>query len=143
MNVARILKEKGREVATVTPDMTLMDVVNLLAEKKIGAVVACDSERRVQGIVSERDIVRVLATNGPAAFSDPIDSHMTKDVKTCSASDTVEWLLEVLATQRFRHLPVIEGGQIVGIVSIGDVAKQRIAIAEMEASSMRQYIATG
>jgi CBS domain-containing protein len=143
MNVARILKDKGRDVATVTPDMTLMDVVHLLAEKKIGAVVACDSERRVQGIVSERDIVRVLATSGPAAFNDPIESHMTKDVKTCTVNDTVEWLMEVMTAERFRHLPVVEGGQIAGIVSIGDVVKQRIALAEMEADSMRQYIATG
>lgn len=143
MNVARILKDKGRDVATVTPDMTLMDVVNMLAEKKIGAVVACDGKRRVQGIVSERDIVRVLATNGPAAFNDPIESYMTKDVKTCTPNDTVEWLMEVMTSQRFRHMPVVEGGQIIGIVSIGDVVKQRIAIAEMEADSMRQYIATG
>ncbi|MGF1621353.1 MAG: CBS domain-containing protein [Rhodomicrobiaceae bacterium] len=143
MNVARILKDKGREVATVTSDRTLMDVVNLLAEKKIGAVVACDSERRLQGIVSERDIVRVLATNGPAAFSDPIESYMTTDVQTCTANDTVEWLMEVMTTQRFRHMPVVEGGKIIGIVSIGDVVKQRIAIAQMEADSMRQYIATG
>jgi len=143
MNVARILKDKGREVATVTPDTSLMEVVNLLAEKKIGAVVACDAELRVQGIVSERDIVRVLAANGPTVFNNPIEGYMTKDVKTCTANDTVEWLMEAMTTQRFRHMPVVEGGRIIGIVSIGDVVKQRIAIAEMEADSMRQYIATG
>ncbi len=143
MNVARILKEKGREVATVSPDRTLMEVVKLLAEKKIGAVVVCDSERRLQGIVSERDLVRVLATSGPAALNDPIESYMTRDVQTCTTDDTVAWLMEVMTAQRFRHMPVVEGGQIIGIVSIGDVVKQRIAIAELEASSMRQYIATG
>ena len=143
MNVARILKEKGREVATVSPDRTLMEVVKLLAEKKIGAVVVCDSERRLQGIVSERDLVRVLATSGPAALNDPIENYMTRDVQTCTTDDTVAWLMEVMTAQRFRHMPVVEGGQIIGIVSIGDVVKQRIAIAELEASSMRQYIATG
>jgi CBS domain-containing protein len=106
-------------------------------------VVACDAEQRVQGIVSERDIVRVLAENGPAAFQDAIEGCMTADVKTCTLNDTVEWLMEAMTKQRFRHMPVVENGRLIGIVSIGDVVKQRIAIAEMEASSMRQYIATG
>jgi len=143
MNVARILKDKGRDVATVNPTTTLMDVVNLLSEKKIGAVVVCDEDQKLQGIISERDIVRVLATNGPEVFNNPIEAYMTKDVKTCTETDTVEWLMEAMTSQRFRHMPVVSGGRVVAVVSIGDVVKQRIAIAEMETASMRQYIATG
>jgi CBS domain-containing protein len=143
MNVARILKDKGREVATVLLNATLMDVVNLLAQKKIGATVICDEELRVKGIVSERDIVRVLAERGPEALNDPVDAHMTHDVKTCTEHDTVEWLMEAMTSQRFRHMPVVKETRLIGIVSIGDVVKQRIAAAELEAASMRQYIATG
>jgi CBS domain-containing protein len=143
MNVARILKDKGRQVATVLPDATLMEIVNLLAKKKIGAVVVCDDAQRVKGIISERDIVRLLAEKGPEVFSEPAQGHMTREVRTCIEHDTVDWLMEVMTAHRFRHLPVVESDRIVGIVSIGDVVKQRIALAEMEAASMREYIATG
>lgn len=143
MNVARILKDKGRQVETASPSTDLKAIVKQLAEKKIGAVVVCDEDRRVSGIISERDIVRILADSGPEIFSDPVASHMTKDVRTCTENDTVEWLMEEMTSQRFRHLPVVDGGRIIGIVSIGDVVKQRIAVAELEAASMRQYIATG
>lgn len=143
MNVARILKDKGRQVETASPSTDLKAIVKQLAEKKIGAVVVCDEDRQVSGIISERDIVRILADSGPEIFSDPVENHMTKDVRTCVENDTVEWLMEEMTTQRFRHLPVVEGRRVIGIVSIGDVVKQRIAVAELEASSMRQYIATG
>ncbi len=143
MNVARILKDKGRDVATVLPRMTLMEIVGVLAQKKIGAVVVCDEDLHIKGILSERDIVRILAESGPRVFSEPAQIHMTKDVKTCVEKDTVEWLMEVMTSQRFRHMPVVEGGRVIGIVSIGDVVKQRIAAAELDAASMREYIATG
>jgi CBS domain-containing protein len=143
MNVARILKDKGRQVEIVSPDTDLKAIVDRLAMKKIGAVVVCDDDRRVIGIISERDIVRILAVSGPEIFGDAVEKHMTKDVRTCTESDSVEWLMEEMTSHRFRHLPVVEGGCIIGIVSIGDVVKQRIAVAELEAASMRQYIATG
>lgn len=143
MNVARILKEKGSDIAMVQPEMRLMDVVNMLAEKRIGAVLVCDEARRIEGIVSERDIVRVLAANGPDALNEPASNHMTKEVKRCRPNDTVEWLMETMTAGRFRHMPVVDNDQIVGVVSIGDVVKQRIALAEMEAASMREYIKTG
>ena len=143
MNVARILKDKGRQVETASPSTDLKAIVKLLAKKKIGAVVVCDEDGQVRGIISERDIVRILADSEPATFSDPVENHMTKDVRTCVENDTIEWLMEEMTTQRFRHLPVVDGGRVIGIVSIGDVVKQRIAAAELEASSMRQYIATG
>ncbi len=143
MNVARILKDKGRHVATISPNATLMEIVRLLAEKKIGAVVVCDDKRHVRGIISERDIMRILAGSGASIFDEPVENHMTKDVRTCTERDTVEWLMETMTAHRFRHLPVVESGCLIGIVSIGDVVKQRIAAAEMEAASMREYIATG
>jgi CBS domain-containing protein len=143
MNVARILKDKGREVAIVLLGTPLIEVVDLLAKKRIGATVVCDEIGHVKGIISERDVVRVLSAQGPKALDDVVEVHMTKDVKTCVESDSVEFLMESMTSQRFRHMPVVSDGRLVGIVSIGDVVKQRIAIAELEAASMRQYIATG
>jgi CBS domain-containing protein len=143
MNVARILKDKGRDVATVLLGTTLTEVVSLLADRRIGAAVVCDGDQRVKGIISERDIVRVLAAHGSPSLTDPVETHMTKDVRTCAESDTVEWLMDTMTSRRFRHMPVVKDNRLVGIVSIGDVVKQRIAIAELETASMREYIATG
>jgi CBS domain-containing protein len=143
MNVARILKDKGRDVATIAPDMTIKDTIDLLAKKKIGAAVVCDASKKVTGIVSERDVIRALAADGPHALSQPVSNYMTKEVLSCFERDTVSWLMEIMTSHRFRHMPVVEGGQLVGIVSIGDVVKQRIALADLEAASMREYIATG
>ena len=143
MNVARILKDKGRNVATVTPETLLRKAVEKLAAERVGALVVCDQDKRVAGIISERDVVRMLAANGPDVLNQPVSLYMTKDVRTCTERDTVEWLMGEMTAQRFRHLPVVEGGKLIGIVSIGDVVKQRIAVAELEAASMREYIATG
>jgi CBS domain-containing protein len=143
MNVARILKDKGRDVTTILPALKIKDVINVLAERKIGAAVVCDADLRVAGIISERDIVRILAANGPSVLDEPVSKFMTKEVMTCVERDTVHWLMEEMTSRRFRHMPVIEGGRLIGIVSIGDVVKQRIAVAELEAASMREYITTG
>lgn len=143
MNVARILKDKGRDVTTILPGTTIEAVISVLAKKKIGAAVICDADLRVAGIISERDIVRILASNGPAVLSEPVSTFMTKDVMTCVVHDTVTWLMEEMTSRRFRHMPVVEGGRLIGIVSIGDIVKQRIAVADLEAASMREYITTG
>jgi CBS domain-containing protein len=143
MNVARILKDKGRSVVMLAPEASVRTVVETLAKERIGALILCDGDRRVVGIISERDIVRMLASGGAAVLDQPVASFMTKDVRTCTERDTVDWLMEEMTAHRFRHLPVVEGGRLVGIVSIGDVVKQRIAAAELEAASMREYIATG
>jgi CBS domain-containing protein len=143
MNVARILKDKGRNVTTLSPAMQIKDVIGVLAEKRIGAAVICDGDLRLAGIISERDIVRILAASGPSVLDEPVSKFMTKDVMTCVEHDTVNWLMEEMTSRRFRHMPVVEGGRLIGIVSIGDVVKQRIALAELEAASMREYIATG
>jgi CBS domain-containing protein len=143
MNVARILKDKGRDVTTLPPATTIKDVIGVLAEKRIGAAIVCDADLRVAGIISERDIVRILAANGPTVLDEPVAKFMTKEVMTCVEHDTVNWLMEAMTSRRFRHMPVVEAGRLTGIVSIGDVVKQRIALAELEAASMREYITTG
>lgn len=142
MNVATILKAKGSDVATVNPDLTLADAAGLLTERGIGAVVVMEG-RRVLGIVSERDIVKAVARGGAEALKAHVRDVMTTRVITCSLNDSVDELMDSMTEGRFRHLPVIEDGELVGIVSIGDVVKHRIAETVMETEALRLYIATG
>ena len=141
--VARILKEKGRVVATAKPEDSLKEIIWQLAAKKIGALVILDLNQAVCGIVSERDIVRVLASNPASVLDEPVSRHMTSPVFTCAETSTMDEVMQHMTSHRFRHMPVVEHGKLSGIVSLGDVVKQRIADAEFEAYSMRQYIATG
>ena len=142
MNVARILKDKGRNVATLAPETLMRDVVQTLAKERIGALVICDTDRHVVGIVSERDIVRVLAASGGAVLDQRVEQFMTKEVRTCTERDTVEWLMEEMTSHRFRHMPVVDGGRLIGIISIGDVVKHRLEEMEHESSALREYILT-
>lgn len=141
MNVSAILKHKGRDVETVSPNDTIMHATDALARRKIGAVVVVDDGKKVQGILSERDIIRVLAKSGPQILSGSVSSVMTKAVISCTESDTLDQLMSAMTTGRFRHLPVTRDGSLVGIVSIGDVVKYHLAEIEMEASAMKEYIA--
>ena len=143
MTVSSILKDKGRDVATIAPEASLQDAVNMLAAKKIGAIVVTDFAGRVAGILSERDIVRAASRSGCDALMEPVSAHMTREVVTCQAADSVERLMEMMTSGRMRHLPVVEDGKLAGIVSIGDVVKRRIADAELEAESLKAYIASG
>jgi CBS domain-containing protein len=143
MHVAAILKEKGRAVETARPDTTLTEVARKLAAKRIGAVVITERDGSVSGIVSERDIIRALATEGPASLDWPVSEVMTRNVHSCSEADTIDRLMSLMTARRIRHLPIMEDGALVGIVSIGDVVKHHIAEVEMEATAMRDYIATG
>jgi CBS domain-containing protein len=143
MNVASILKSKGRSVTTAKPGMTLQDVAARLASKKIGAIVVVGSKSEVAGIISERDVVRAISERGADCLSEPVSSVMTRSVVTCSESDTLDQLMAAMTAGRFRHLPVVEDGRLVGIVSIGDVVKHHIAEVEMEASALRTYIVAG
>jgi CBS domain-containing protein len=143
MNVAAILKGKGRAVTTARPDATLHDIARELTAKRIGAIVLLDSHDRVAGIISERDIVRAVARSGPECLIDPVHRHMTREVVTCLESDTLDEIMATMTSGRFRHVPVVEGGKLVGIVSIGDVVKHHIAEVEMEASALRGYIVAG
>lgn len=141
MHVAAILKEKGRAVETVTASVTLGEIVKRLTTHRIGAVVVRGPRGEVEGIVSERDIVRMVASHGAEALGRPASEAMTRNVVTCREADTIDQLMSRMTEHRFRHLPVVEGGELVGIVSIGDVVKHRVAEVELEASAMRDYIA--
>lgn len=141
MTVAAILARKGRDVLTVRKETSIADVVRLLGERRIGAVVVSDDFHRVIGIVSERDIVRVLARSGPAGLEGAVEAIMTQKVVTCADQDTLHEVMERMTHGRFRHLPVVEDGRLAGIVSIGDVVKARIEQVEREADEMRAYIA--
>lgn len=142
MTVARILAKKGREVATTQPHRTLREVANLLAARNIGAVVIADVQGRILGILSERDIVRAVATRGGDGLDDAVSIYMTTRVITASEEDTVLATVEKMTAGRFRHLPVVKDGQLAGIVSIGDAVKFRLEEMEREQSAMREYIAS-
>jgi len=141
MHVTAILNDKGRSVECVSADNKVMDVVRRLSAARIGAIVVTDTEGELAGIISERDIIRVLGTHGTAALDWPVADAMTRRVVTCREHDTVSDIMQVMTEGRFRHLPVVEGGRLVGIVSIGDVVKRHIAEVESDAIAMRDYIA--
>jgi CBS domain-containing protein len=143
MNVAAILKQKGRAVATIPPTLTLIEAAGHLAQRRIGALVVVEGETEITGIISERDIVRALAQSGPACLTRPVAETMTRQVVTCQESDTLDELMSMMTARRFRHMPVVADGDLVGIVSIGDVVKHHVAEIEMEATAMRAYIAHG
>ena len=140
MNVVTILKQKGRAVTTASPNATLLEVANKLSSKRIGAIVVVGAGGEVAGIVSERDIIRSLAAHGANCLGLPVAETMTKQVVTCQETDTLDELMAMMTARRFRHLPVVTDGALVGIVSIGDVVKHHVAEVEMEATAMRDYI---
>ncbi|APH71949.1 CBS domain-containing protein [Aquibium oceanicum] len=142
MLVKNILAEKGSEVVTIAPDSSLAEAVSLLADKRIGAVVVTKGEGRIAGILSERDIVRMLGAEGPSMLQKPLSSAMTSKVKVCHEDNTINQVMEIMTAGRFRHLPVERDGKLVGIISIGDVVKKRIEEVEHEAQEIRNYIAT-
>lgn len=142
MTAAMILKEKGTTVHRIDCDATLCEAARMLNERRIGAVVAVDREGRLAGVFSERDIVRALAEKGQRALSHPVRDFMSDQVVTCTETDTIETLSELMTDRRIRHIPVMRRGELVGIVSIGDVVKRRLAEKELETNSLRQYIAT-
>ncbi|MGE0006671.1 MAG: CBS domain-containing protein [Parvibaculaceae bacterium] len=142
MTVAQILNAKGRAVITAQAGDTVLTVAQTLAAKKIGAVVIIDAHGRIGGIVSERDIVRALATGGGKALDKPVEEFMTSPVRTCTSSDTEAELMSLMTEHRVRHLPVVESGKLGGMISIGDVVKNRIEAIEREAEDMKTYIAS-
>ena len=114
MTVSTILAGKGREVVSVEPSASLADAVRLLAGKRIGAAVILGADRRIAGIISERDIVRVLAEHGAGALDEPVSQTMTRKVETCNESETVSSLMERMTSGKFRHMPVVDRGRVVG-----------------------------
>jgi CBS domain-containing protein len=142
MTVEHILQSKGHNVLTIDPDRTLGEAAQLLSERKIGAVLVSNTFRPVLGILSERDIVRAIAARGPSALDEPVSRSMTEKVMTCTCQSGINEVMEMMTQGKFRHVPVMEGGRLVGIVSIGDIVKHRLAEVEAETQAMRDYIAT-
>jgi CBS domain-containing protein len=143
MLVSHILKEKGRDVLAIPPGATLFEAARVLTLNRIGALLVNDPKGGLRGIISERDIVRAIAEEGASALALTVAERMTKDVATCEESDTIAEIMETMTRCRFRHMPVVEGGRITGIVSIGDVVKIRIAETMREAQALKDYIAAG
>ena len=142
MHVKNILSAKGTNVVSIEPTATLETAVRTLAENKIGALLVLGPDRRVIGILSERDIVRVLAQHGASVLAQPLSQVMTRKVVTCSPSETIGVIMERMTAGKFRHLPVVEQGRLAGIISIGDVVKWRLEEIEGETNALREYIAT-
>ena len=142
MTVALILADKGHDVTTTQPHRTLLEIANVLAEKGIGAVVVTGGDGEVLGIISERDIVRAIGRHGVEVLKESVSKHMTSKVVTTTMQEPIDHLMEQMTAGRFRHLPVIQNGRLVGVVSIGDVVKHRLALIESEHRALRDYIAT-
>lgn len=143
MRIAEILHNKGSAVTTARPDLDIRALLALLAEHNIGAVVVSPDGRRIAGIVSERDIVRALYRHGAALLDSPVSRIMSTDVRTCAPEDHVEGLRRIMTDLRVRHLPVVSGGELVGIVSIGDVVKSAISELATEREQLVEYLQGG
>ena len=143
MLVRHVLENKGTVVATVPTDATLTDVARLLAEHGVGALVVSDDGETIAGIVSERDLARAIAAQGPDALGVSVSDAMTAEVQTCGPDDTVVSLMEVMTSGRFRHIPVTVDERLAGIVSIGDVVKHRLAELQTESQVLHDYLYSG
>ena len=141
MTVRAILDSKGHHIQSVEPDARLSAAIKLLGERKIGAVLVMNGGR-IEGILSERDIVRVLGERGAGVLDEPVGAVMTRKVVSCKPTDTVAAIMEMMTLGKFRHLPVLEGEKVVGLISIGDVVKWRVGEYEMEQEALRDYIKT-
>ena len=142
MTVATILAAKGRDVMTIEPSASLAAAARLLAEKRIGAVLILGADRRIVGILSERDIVRAIAERGADVLNEPVSVAMTRKVSTCNETELVSKVMERMSEGKFRHMPVVDQGQPVGMISIGDVVKHRLQAMEQDSVAMHDYILT-
>jgi len=141
MLVRQILDSKGRgDVLTISPESSVGDAVRTLSEKRIGALVVSSTGRDAQGILSERDIVRELGRRGPTVLEDSVTEMMTRELVSCSVSDTADNVLEKMTSGRFRHMPVLEDANMVGLISIGDVVKARLSELSMEKDALAGMI---
>lgn len=140
MTVSKILKAKGHDVVTITADERVAKALTLLVGKRIGAVLVLEPDGRIAGILSERDIVKGLHAFGKDVLERTVGELMTQPVMTCGSGDPVAAIMGMMTTQRFRHVPVVDEGKLIGLVSIGDVVKSRIEEAEAEVDALRLYI---
>lgn len=141
MNAATILKFKGSGVVTSTANRSLLDIANLLTQHGIGCIVIVGDGDKIVGIVSERDLMRAIGQGGLEVLKKPVSEFMTKTVSTAREGDTINRLMSEMTMRRFRHMPVVERDQLVGLVSIGDLVKIQLAEVEMEADATREYTA--
>jgi CBS domain-containing protein len=142
MIVKAILSTKGSTVVTIGPNATLEEAIAILTRHRIGALVVLGADQRVIGILSERDIVRALSERSSGALGEPLSQVMTREVVTCSESDTVSEIMERMTHGRFRHIPVVNQDRLIGIISIGDVVKERLGEVVRESEALRDYIQT-
>ncbi|MFB9928835.1 CBS domain-containing protein [Amycolatopsis halotolerans] len=143
MRIADLLQRKGATVATVSPGTTVAELLAGLARHNVGAMVVVDAEGGIAGIVSERDVVRKLNDHGPSVLQGPVADIMTTMVASCTPDDPVDQLSVVMTERRIRHVPVLDGGRLAGIVSIGDVVKIRMEQLEQSQEQLEAYIAQG
>jgi CBS domain-containing protein len=141
VSVKAILNEKGRNVITIASTASLLDAAKILHENKIGGTVILGPGDTIAGIFTERDLARAIAKDGPDSLGNPVSAYMTSNVYACREDTTVDQLMEVMTTRRFRHAPVEHDGKLAGIISIGDVVKNHIRVIEMEAQEIKAYIA--
>ena len=141
MTVRSILSSKGHQVVSVEPDAKLSAAVKIMSEQRIGSVLVMNGTR-IEGILSERDIVCVLCERGAGVLGEPVSAVMTRKIISCRPSDSVAVLMEVMTSEKIRHLPVVENDRLVGLVSIGDVVKLRVQEYEAEQEALRDYIKT-
>ena len=142
MLVSDILQSKGSAVIAIAPGESVAEAARLLTEKRIGALVVLDGER-LAGILSERDIVRALARQGPGCLEGPLSALMTAKVVTCRPGHAIAEIMEMMTTSRIRHLPVVEKGKLAGMISIGDVVKARLEETQHETEALKAYIVAG
>jgi CBS domain-containing protein len=142
MNVKTILAAKGGDIYTIEPTADLAAAAKLLSTHKIGVVVIRGAGGRLSGILSERDIVRAVSEHGTDALILPVGQVMTRNVTTCGEEDSIAGIMERMTAGKFRHMPVLKDGKLVGLVSIGDVVKQRVEEIERDADALREYIQT-
>lgn len=142
MNVAAILAQKGHDVITIPPGASLIEASHVLAEHRIGAVVVAGIEGQVVGVFSERDLARAVSRDGPAVLDQPVSSVMSRSLVTAGSSTHINTVMELMTQKRVRHIIIMDEGQMVGFVSIGDVVKRKIESAEAEAGALKAYIET-
>lgn len=140
MTVSALLKNKDQKIITISQSKTLQDVCNILAENRIGAIIVCGADGMVEGIISERDVVKAIGQSGAQVLVQKVGQYMTPNPITCSAIETINQIMSKMTKGRFRHMPVMEGDKLIAVISIGDIVKARMETMENEAKAMQEYI---
>jgi CBS domain-containing protein len=140
MNVDQVIKKKGHHVELIAPDQTISDAVKALAEQNIGALIVVNDQEELVGVVSERDVIRCLADRGTRMLKHEVQEIMSRGVVTCGLNDTVSHVMKIMTDRRMRHLPVLQDGRLMGMISIGDLVKHRVAEIEFETRFINDYV---